>query len=140
VGVASDFAGHAPRNKVGTISAAWIDGNAIHIDGYIYAADFPVEAAEIKRRQADLGFSFEARDLDVENANTDPLVVTACVFTGAAILLKNAAAYRLTSLAAAADRDMLAAAYDVVRELRPAAELIAASVRINSRQLRQIRR
>lgn len=94
--------GHDARNKVGLITGAHIDGNAIHIEGFIYASDFPQEALRIHLEQADLGFSFEARDLAVESMETDPLVVKRLSFTGAAILMKSDAAYTMTSLAAAA--------------------------------------
>lgn len=102
VDLTKNMDGHDAQKKVGIITGAHIDGNALHIAGFIYAADFPREALRIHLDQADLGFSFEARNLAVESATTDPLVVKSCVFTGAAILLKNEAAYQTTALAAAA--------------------------------------
>lgn len=101
VDLTKDMDGHDAQKKVGIITAAHIDGDALHIAGFIYAADFPREALRIHLDQSDLGFSFEARNLAVESMETDPLVVKSCVFTGAAILLKNEAAYQTTALAAA---------------------------------------
>lgn len=101
VDLKKDFDGHDAQNKVGLITAARIDGDAIRIEGFIYASDFPREALRIHMDQADLGFSFEAQNLAVESLETDPLVIKRCVFTGAAILLRNDAAYQTTALAAA---------------------------------------
>src|SRR5579883_2111037 len=100
-----DFDGHAPQSKIGVISAATIEGNAILIEGFIYAADFPKEAAAIKARKDELGFSYEARDLYTDDPEANPCVITDCVFTGAAILLKAKAAYRTTSISANAAED-----------------------------------
>lgn len=104
VGLKSDMKGHNPQNKVGLITAATIDGNAITIEGFIYANDFPLEALNIHRRQADLGFSFEAL-IAWEASDADPVVAKSCIFTGAAILLKNDAAYKSTAIAAAASEE-----------------------------------
>ena len=74
--------------------------NAILIEDFIYAADFPEVAAEIKASQGVLGFSYEARNLYTNDPDANPCVITDCVFTGAAILRKDKAAYRTTSIAA----------------------------------------
>lgn len=102
--------GHDAQNKVGLITGAHIEGNALLIEGFIYAADFPTEALRIHLEQADLGFSFEARNLAVDSMETDPLVVNKLSFTGAAILMKSDAAYTMTSLAAAAAKLNIATA------------------------------
>jgi hypothetical protein len=99
------FDGHAPQSKIGLITAATIEGNAILIEGFIYAADFPEEAAEIKASKDLLGFSYEARELYTNDPDANPCVITDCVFTGAAILLKAKAAYRSTSISANAAED-----------------------------------
>lgn len=98
------FEGHDPQAKIGVITAATIDGNALHIEGFIYASDFPKEAAAIQIDKDKLGFSFEMKRVQVETMDADPLVITDCVFTGAAILRKDRAAYTTTSLAASADQ------------------------------------
>jgi hypothetical protein len=97
--------GHDPQAKIGVITAATIEGNAILIEGFIYAADFPEVAAEIKASQDALGFSYEARNLYTNDPDANPCVITDCVFTGAAILRKDKAAYRTTSIAAVAEED-----------------------------------
>jgi hypothetical protein len=97
------FDGHDPQAKIGIITDATIEGHDLCIKGFIYASDFPEEAAQIKDNKDALGFSFEAENIHVESTRSDPLVITSCVFTGAAILQKKKAAYTTTSLAASAD-------------------------------------
>lgn len=62
-------------------------------------------AARIALDAAKLGFSFEAQQIAVESLNADPLVITDCVFTGAAFLMKDTAAYRTTALAILAAKE-----------------------------------
>jgi hypothetical protein len=87
------FDGHDAQAKIGVITGATIEGSDLRIEGFVYAADFPEEAAFIKANKNNLGFSFEAQDIRVESLDSDPLVITACVFTGAAILEKVKAAF-----------------------------------------------
>jgi hypothetical protein len=98
--------GHDPQRKIGVITEATIQGNAIQIAGFLYAKDFPDECAEIKRRKDVLGFSYEC-DVCVADPDSDPWVITWCVFTGAAILQKDKAAYQSTSLAAEAEEEAM---------------------------------
>jgi hypothetical protein len=99
----ANMAGHDVKAKVGTITAATIEGNAIHIEGFLYAADFPDEVRRIQSERNELGFSWEIQNIFVEDTTADPLVITGCIFTGAAILYKDKAAYTTTSLAAQAE-------------------------------------
>jgi len=119
IGCMADLTAHAPRNKIGVISAAdikQVNGrNAIVVDGYIFAADFPELAKEIKANKDDLGMSFEARNLWTNDPKLNPVSVTELVFTGAAILFKNKAAYKSTSINAAQEAAERAA--DVVAHL-----------------------
>lgn len=102
-----DFDGHDTTRKIGVITAATIEGDAIRVGGFIYARDFPKEASRIQLDKALLGFSWELADIFVERTDADPLVITDACFTGAAILRKDKAAYRSTSLAASADEDTM---------------------------------
>jgi hypothetical protein len=106
VGFTPDFDGHDAQRKIGVITAASVEGSDLLIEGHIYAADFPKEAASIKADKDKLGFSFEAQQIHVENFDASVLVITACVFTGAALLKKDKAAYTTTSLAASAAGDI----------------------------------
>jgi hypothetical protein len=105
VGMRQDMRGHSPQYRIGSITAARVDGDALRIEGELWANDFPTEALRIRRDQADLGFSFEATDLIFGSAADDPLVIHRCTFTGAAVLLAAVAAYSTTSLAASAERN-----------------------------------
>ncbi len=105
IDLAHDLKGHAAQSKIGVITGATIDGEDLLITGFLYAADFPAETLKIVLQQAQLGFSFEARNLAVESVSTDPLIVKSCFFTGAAVLMKDSAAYRTTAIAAAAAKE-----------------------------------
>lgn len=91
--------GHDEQRKIGTITAATIDGDALRIEGFLYCADFPEECRRIKAEKDALGFSMEIRAETV--AEGDLLRIVGGTFTGAAVLYKNKAAYETTSLAAA---------------------------------------
>lgn len=94
-----DLDKHDVKRKIGLITEATIEGNAIHIGGYFYGADFEDEVKRIQAEKSSLGFSYEAQ-AQVRSMNDDPLVVKSCVFTGAAVLYKDKAAYTSTSLSA----------------------------------------
>ena len=97
----ADLTGHDNQNKIGVITEAHIEGNAIKVAGFVYGKDFPKAYASIKAEQAKLGMSYEC-DAIVENRDADPWVATEVIFTGAAVLQKHLAAYTTTSLAAQA--------------------------------------
>ena len=103
VNYTDDLAGHNVRQKIGAVTAATIDGDALRIEGFLYAADFPAEVARISAQAARLGFSYEIADITVEDPAAPEWVITACAFTGAAILYKHKAAYTTTQLAAMAE-------------------------------------
>ena len=105
VDYAPGLSGHDAQKKIGVITAATIDGDAINIQGFLYGADFPAVVKDIQLRKSLLGFSYEAQAA-VADWKQDPVEVTSCVFTGAAILLKDKAAYTTTSLTAHADTEI----------------------------------
>ena len=104
---------HVTTHKIGIIEKAWAgaaleDGSTpVHVSGYVFAHDFPGEAANIKEFQSDLGFSYETINTPVvEGMYKDEQVLVVCgevMFSGAAILLTEKAAYTQTSLAAQAE-------------------------------------
>lgn len=94
VNVAPDLGSHNPTNKIGCITGARIAGNAILIEGVLWFGDHPNAATRIAAAEASLGFSFEACVSAVENMRSDPLVVTECTFTGAALIRQSLAAFR----------------------------------------------
>ncbi|WP_186251683.1 hypothetical protein GE569_12555 [Burkholderia gladioli] len=104
VDFSDDLSAHDVTQKIGVITGAEIVGDEVRIEGFFYAADFPQECARIQEEKEDLGFSYEVR------AQTRPmgdlLQIVSCVFTGAAVLYKDKAAYQSTSLAAQAEQDI----------------------------------
>lgn len=96
----SDLEGHAPQRKVGVITKAWISGKDLMVSGHIWKKDFPEAIKDLK--QKNLGMSFEAGEIEVEDIHADIWKLTSLCFTGATILYKDAAAYYKTQAIAAA--------------------------------------
>lgn len=102
LGMAVDYRpgwdGHDARRKIGLLTDAWLDGKQLKVRGYLYARDFP-EAAKAIRDHAPqaLGMSYELADARVENLRADVWKLVRVTFTGAAVLLREKAAYRETS-------------------------------------------
>jgi hypothetical protein len=99
-----DLSAHADTRKIGVITAANIVGDAIEIEGFFYAQNFPEEMRAIQAQKSRLGFSFELNPTEYEIAAGNIFQVNACVFTGAALLYRDKAAYHSTSLAAATEK------------------------------------
>ena len=102
LGMAVDFKtgwdGHDAKQKCGIITAAEIDGDAIRVNGYLFARDFAEMMTEIHAHGDEtLGMSYELADAHVENMRAEIWRLTKATFTGAAILLRSKAAYRNTS-------------------------------------------
>jgi len=102
-----DQSGHDRRKKIGVIMSANLEGDAVHISGFLYGNDFKEEVAKIQDDKDSLGFSFEAEQVLVGDLTQDPLRIESLCFTGAAILEKKKAAYMSTSLAAAAEESKM---------------------------------
>ena len=101
LGMAVDYKagwdGHDARQKCGIITAAEVDGKQLLVSGYLYARDFPEIEAQIKKSGPEsLGMSYELADAHVADMRTQVWTLTRAMFTGAAILLKEKAAYRGT--------------------------------------------
>lgn len=107
VDLAADLSGHDTKRKIGTITAATIEGDAVHIEGFLFAADFPDEVARVQSERSRLGFSYEMRNIYVRDITAASWEITDCVFTGAAILYRDKAAYSTTSLAAQAEENTM---------------------------------
>ena len=90
--------GHDARRKIGLITEANLEGQRLTIRGYLYARDFPDVAEEISASRPNaLGMSYELADARVEDMRAEVWKLTRVTFTGAAILLRDKAAYRATS-------------------------------------------
>jgi hypothetical protein len=102
LGMAVDYRpgwdGHDARRKIGLLTEANLLGNRLMVRGYLYARDFPEVAEAIAAQEADaLGMSYELADARVEDMRADIWKLTRVTFTGAAILLREKAAYSATS-------------------------------------------
>jgi hypothetical protein len=131
--------GHSPQEKIGVIFGSEIKGNELHINGVIYAADFPIVAEQIKANRDRLGFSFEARELFTSDPNADPVCVSDLSFTGAAILLRDKAAYRTTFIHANKDTTDMSSIIDkmsAVERAKLADSLVAAASHMSETELR----
>ena len=102
LGMAVDYRpgwdGHDARRKIGLLTEANVVGQRLVVRGYLYARDFPevAEAIAAHAPQA-LGMSYELADARVEDMRAEVWKLTRVTFTGAAILLRDKAAYRTTS-------------------------------------------
>lgn len=90
--------GHDARRKVGVITAAEIEGNALVVEGYLFARDFPEMVQELERGRSELGMSYEIADARVEDPNAAVWKLIEVTFTGAAVLKRSKAAYQNTSI------------------------------------------
>jgi hypothetical protein len=100
LGMAVDYKagwdGHDARQKCGIITSAELDGRHLKVAGFLFSRDFP----EIEQRlgiHGSMGMSYELADAHVADMRAEVWTLTRATFTGAAILLREKAAYRGTS-------------------------------------------
>jgi hypothetical protein len=101
LGMAVDYRpgwdGHDARRKIGLLTEAQVIGNRLVVKGYIYARDFPeVSKTMAVHAPESMGMSYEIADARVEDLRAEIWKLTRVTFTGAAILLREKAAYRAT--------------------------------------------
>ncbi|MDE1163734.1 MAG: hypothetical protein PW792_17555 [Acidobacteriaceae bacterium] len=104
LGMAVDYKagwdGHDARQKCGIITSAHLEGQRLMVSGFVFARDFP-EMEErmggVLTAQSEMGMSFELADAHVADMKASIWTLTRATFTGAAILLREKAAYRGTS-------------------------------------------
>jgi len=102
LGMAVDYRpcwdGHDARRKIGLLTEANVTGERLVVRGYLYARDFPDVARAIEAHAPEaMGMSYELADARVEDMRAEIWKLTRVTFTGAAILLREKAAYRGTS-------------------------------------------
>ncbi|QMV20325.1 hypothetical protein GOB94_09190 [Granulicella sp. 5B5] len=123
LGMAVDYKagwdGHDARQKCGIITAAHLEGKKLLVRGYLFARDFPefrgpefrgpeFDRSQLHRTEAltgglsaeaptTMGMSYELADAHVADMRAPVWTLTRATFTGAAILLREKAAYRATS-------------------------------------------
>jgi hypothetical protein len=105
LGMAVDYKdgwdGHDARRKCGIITSAHLEGQRLLVSGFLFARDFPEMEANIGGLAGsstnEMGMSYELADAHVADMRSAVWMLTRATFTGAAILLRNKAAYRGTS-------------------------------------------
>ncbi|MFC6646180.1 hypothetical protein ACFQBQ_11420 [Granulicella cerasi] len=104
LGMAVDYKagwdGHDARQKCGIITSARMHGRRLMVSGFLFARDFPEMEERMggaRATQSEMGMSFELADAHVADMKASVWTLTRATFTGAAILLKDKAAYRKTS-------------------------------------------
>jgi hypothetical protein len=107
LGMAVDYKagwdGHDARQKCGIITSAELDGRRLMVAGYLFAKDFPEFGPEFgpemegRLQSGAMGMSYELADAHVADMRAPIWTLTKATFTGAAILLRDKAAYRNTS-------------------------------------------
>jgi hypothetical protein len=102
LGMAVDYRpgwdGHDARRKIGILTEADLVGLRLAVRGYLFARDFPDVAEAIHAHAPEaMGMSYELADAHVEDLHAEVWKLTRVTFTGAAILLRDKAAYRATS-------------------------------------------
>jgi hypothetical protein len=102
LGMAVDYRpgwdGHDARRKIGLLTEANLVGQRLVVRGYLYARDFPEVATAIEAHAPHaMGMSYEIADARVDDLRAEIWKLTRVTFTGAAILLREKAAYRATS-------------------------------------------
>lgn len=100
LGMAVDYKngwdGHDARQKCGIITTAELDGRKLRVAGFIFAKDFPEIEQQLGPEGA-MGMSYELADAHVADMRAQIWMLTRATFTGAAILLRDKAAYQQTS-------------------------------------------
>ncbi len=106
LGMAVDYKagwdGHDARQKCGIITSAELQGQRLQVKGFLFARDFPeleekVCASASAAGPTAMGMSYELADAHVADMQAPVWTLTRATFTGAAILLREKAAYRGTS-------------------------------------------
>jgi hypothetical protein len=112
LGMAVDYKagcdGHDARQKCGIITSASLEENRILVEGFLFARDFPEVEGQIESQlhreggpdsgaAKQMGMSYELADAHVADMRASIWTLTRATFTGAAILLRDKAAYRDTS-------------------------------------------
>jgi hypothetical protein len=104
LGMAVDYKagwdGHDARQKCGIITDAELDGRKLAVAGFLFSKDFPEIAPRLGLnlgQEGLMGMSYELADAHVEDMSAQVWTLTRATFTGAAILLRDKAAYVATS-------------------------------------------
>lgn len=88
---------HDVRRKIGVITDAEIVGDELRVLGYVFAMDCPeITAGLTGELRGKLGMSYEGSACRVSDMRANVWEIVHLTFTGAAVLLREKAAYRST--------------------------------------------
>ena len=98
----SGWDGHDARQKCGIITSAHLEGKRLLVSGFLFGRDFPemeqkMGSSLTAAAAVEMGMSYELADAHVADMRAEVWTLTRATFTGAAILLRDKAAYRATS-------------------------------------------
>jgi hypothetical protein len=124
----NDFDAHQKSQPIGAIYAAEVVGDEIQIKFYLYAVNFPEQVQRIQQEKNLMGFSYEIADVLCQDVGDDLLEVASCTFTGAAILYKDKAAYKTTSLNANEEETMSKEILEKLTEMEAANKALTEKV------------
>ena len=93
----ADWLSHDVHQKIGIIEEAILCDDTLLVAGYVFAYDFVGVVSEIRASAENLGMSCELVDAHVDDMRDKVWRVSSATFTGAAVLLRDKAAYRGTS-------------------------------------------
>ena len=98
----ASWANEARQERVKTPTVRGAKDRAPHrieVSGYLFARDFPEVISEMRAAGRNtLGMSYEIADARIEDMKAPVWMITSCTFTGAALLRRDKAAYRNTSI------------------------------------------
>jgi hypothetical protein len=111
LGMAVDYKtgwdGHDARQKCGIITSARLEpadvGRRLLVKGFLFARDYPefgkmdAPVGSLAAQSSEMGMSYELADAHVADMRASVWTLTRATFTGAAILLRDKAAYKSTS-------------------------------------------
>ena len=98
IGFTPGYDGHDVRRKCGLITEADVVGRELRVKGYVYGRDFPEVVKRLEQSApGSMGMSYELAEAQIEDMMADVWTVKRAMFTGAAVLLRDKAAYRATS-------------------------------------------
>src|SRR5207237_6202425 len=83
---------------VGIITSADIRDHQLIISGFLFARDFPDVVRDLRLQAGALGMSYEIAEARIADPGARIWTITEAVFTGAAVLRRDKAAYSQTSI------------------------------------------
>lgn len=96
----NDMSYHKTDSKCGVITTTWVEENRIHIGGFLYESDFPGLIQSLATEEHGLSFEMKLASYSFRHQFwfKPDWVIEEGFFSGAAILRKDRAAYKRSSI------------------------------------------